>query len=379
MTRLRRVAGLLVLVFIIAYPLIPGLDASLVKATGKPIGAVMATVFVYGILALALNVVVGYTGILHLGIAAFFGIGAFVTGILTVQQYPFQFGFLPALLISTVLSTLLGIALTAPALRLRGDYLALVTLGFGLIAVTAMRNLEEITGGMKTLNPIPPPKIPGFMETPLSWLGIGTNWTEDYKLFYFLTLGYLLLVFVLLRNLERSRIGRAWVALSEDELAATHMGLNAAKLKLAAIALGAGIAGMAGSLYATRMTNTLEPTKYDFLLSATILCCLIMGGLGNRAGVLLGVFIVAGYDFLFAPILDGYLQGLNINPDDRAYRKFSTWNLMIFGLALILMMRFRSEGILPARRGDAAKVHKDANLRADYDDRAKAAGKGATP
>ena len=103
------------------------------------------------------------------------------------------------------------------------------------------------------------------------------------------------------------------------------------------------------------MCTTLEPTKYDFLLSATILCCLIMGGLGNRAGVLLGVFIVAGYDFLFAPALDGYLQGLNINPDDRAYRKFSTWNLMMFGLALIVMMRFRPEGIIPARRGDRAK------------------------
>jgi branched-chain amino acid transport system permease protein len=356
MSRIRTIGGLVVLVFVLTYPLIPALDASIVHATGKPFGAVLATVFLYGILALALNVVVGYTGLLHLGIAAFFGIGAFTTGILTIQQYPFQLGFLPTLIISTVVSTVLGIVLSAPTLRLRGDYLALVTLGFGLIAVTALRNLEEITGGMKTLNPIPPPKIPGFLETPLSWLGIGTNWTEDYRLFYYLSLGYLLLTFVLLRNLERSRIGRAWVALREDELAATHMGLNAAKLKLAAFALGAGIAGMAGSLYATRMTNTLEPTKYDFLLSATILCCLIMGGLGNRSGVLLGVFIVAGYDFLFAPILDGYLQGLNINPEDRAYRKFSTWNLMIFGLALILMMRFRPEGILPARRGDGAKT-----------------------
>lgn len=355
MTRFRALAGLLVLAVVVAYPMIPGLDSSLVKATGKPIGAVFATIFICSILALALNVVVGYTGLLHLGIAAFFGIGAFVTGVLTVPQYPFQLGFLPALVIATVLSTILGIVLSAPTLRLRGDYLALVTLGFGLITVTALRNLEEITGGMKTLNPIPPPSIPGFLAKPLSWVGIGTNWTEDYRLFYYLSLGYLVLVFLLLRNLERSRIGRAWVAIREDELAATHMGLNAAKLKLAAVALGAGIAGMAGSLYATRMTNTLEPTKYDFLLSATILCCLIMGGLGNRAGVLLGAFLVLGYDFLFAPIFDGYLQGLkDFNPDDRAYRKFSTWNLMIFGLALILMMRFRSAGLMPAHRGERA-------------------------
>jgi branched-chain amino acid transport system permease protein len=344
------IVGLIVLGLFVAYPMIPGLNDSLTAKAGKPIGSVMPTVFILGILALALNVVVGYTGLLHLGIAAFFGIGAFITGILTVQQYPFQISFLGAMLASVVGCAIVGVALSAPTLRLRGDYLALVTLGFGLIAVTVMRNFEEITGGMKTLNPVPAPKIPGFMNGWIEAIGITPNWTEDYRLFYYLTLGYLLIVYFLLRNVEKSRIGRAWIALREDELASTCMGLNSAKLKLYAIALAAGLAGLAGCLFATKNTNTLEPTKYDFQMSATILSCIILGGLGNRAGVLLGVFLVTGYDQIFAPILDGKLQAMNINPDDKGYLKFSTWNLMIFGLALIVMMRFRPEGFLPARR-----------------------------
>ncbi|WP_020474077.1 branched-chain amino acid ABC transporter permease [Zavarzinella formosa] len=348
---LRKLAGLLVLALVITYPLIPGLNDKIESMLGKKIGDSFPTIFIYGILALALNVVVGYTGLLHLGIAAFFGIGAFTTGILTVGQYPFQFGFLPVLVVSTMAAALLGGILCVPTLRLRGDYLALVTLGFGLITVTALRNLQEITGGMQTLNPIPPPKIPEILRCPLESLGLTMSWTEDYRLFYYLTLGYLLLVFVFLRNLEHSRLGRAWVALREDELAATCMGLNAARLKLLAFTLAAGLAGMAGSLYATKMTNTTEPTRFDFQLSCTILSCLILGGLGNRTGVLLGVFLVAGYDFLFAPAADAWLQRNDMNPNDKGYLKFSMWNLMIFGLALVLMMRFRSSGLLPKRRG----------------------------
>ncbi len=356
----RKVVAGLALALVVAYPLIPGLNDKIETVAGKKIGDSFPTIFIYGILALALNVVVGYTGLLHLGIAAFFGIGAFATGILTVGQYPFQFGFLPVLVVSTLAAAALGCVLCVPTLRLRGDYLALVTLGFGLITVTALRNLQEITGGMQTLNPIPPPQIPGFLTGPLEAIGLNLSWTEDYRLFYYLTLGYLLLVFVLLRNLERSRLGRAWVALREDELAATCMGLNAARLKLLAFTLAAGLAGLAGSLYATKMTNTTEPTRFDFQLSCTILSCLILGGLGNRAGVLLGVFLVAGYDFLFAPTADAWLQRNEMNPNDKGYLKFSMWNLAIFGMALILMMRFRSSGILPATREGVAKPEKGA-------------------
>jgi branched-chain amino acid transport system permease protein len=131
-----------------------------------------------------------------------------------------------------------------------------------------------------------------------------------------------------------------------------------ARLKLAAFTLSAGIAGLAGGIYATKMSSTLEPTFYDFQLSATILCAVILGGLANRKGVLLGVFFIESFEYLFSPIIDTYLQRSNLNPEGKNYLKFSNWKLMIFGMALILMMRFRPHGIFPERRtgGKPAKT-----------------------
>lgn len=346
--------GPLVLLAVLAYPLVPAIDAFLFDVLKQPLGPLMPILFIYAILALGLNVVVGYTGLLHLGIAAFFGIGAYVHGILTVESYPFKLGFLPALLIATTVSTILGVVLSAPMLRLRGDYLALVTLGFGLVMMYALRNLESITGGMKGINPIPPPNLDlgwGISLAPMfKAVGISTDWAADYRLFYYLALGYLLLVYFLLRNLERSRLGRAWVALREDELAATCMGINSARLKLAALAVAAALAGLAGALFATRLTSTSDPSAYDFNRSMTMICCLILGGLGNRNGVLIGVLLVIGYDQVLAPVLDAWVQRNNFNPDGKVWLSFSGWKLMIFGVALILMMRLRPEGVLPSSR-----------------------------
>jgi len=336
---------------LVAYPLIPGLDDSIRKAMGDfGVGSVLPALFIFGILGLALNVVLGYAGQLHLGIAAFFGIGAFVTGVLRVSIFPFQLGFWPTLLIAILFTTLIGVLLSSPTLRIRGDYLALVTLGFGVITITLLRKFDEITGGMQTLNPIPPPSLPEFMHGPLRAINIVPDWFADYRLFYFFTLFFLAAIYLLLRNLERSRLGRAWFAIREDELAATCMGINAARLKLGAFALSAAIAGLAGCLYATRGRSTVAPTFYDFQLSATILCAVILGGLANRKGVLLGIFFIAGFEYLFAPIIDGMLQRANFNPEGKNWLKFSNWKLMLFGLALILMMRFRPHGILPEER-----------------------------
>jgi branched-chain amino acid transport system permease protein len=310
-------------------------------------------IFIYSILALGLNVVVGYTGLLHLGIAAFFGIGAYITGILTVPAYPFQVGFIAALVLSTAGAALLGVLLGAPTLRLRGDYLAIVTLGFGEVTRFTLRNLEEITAGTRGLNPVPPPQLSGVLATPLSWLGIQPDWSLDYRLFYYLALGLLVLVIVLLTNLERSRLGRAWVAIREDELAATCMGINAARVKLSAFALGCGLAGMAGCLYATTLTSTAGPDAFDFNRSIIMLCCIILGGLGSLRGTLLGVVLLIGFDNVAAPVLDGLIQDANINPNGSPWLTFSNWKLMIFGLALILMMRFRPEGLLPSAAVEA--------------------------
>jgi branched-chain amino acid transport system permease protein len=328
-----------------AYPFMPFAEANR--------GEQFTVLFVYAILALGLNVVLGYTGLLHLGIAAFFGIGAYTVGILTVPFFPFQQSFLVAAFAAVVIAALVGVATTAPILRLRGDYLALVTLGFGLITLYAIRNLDAITEGTKGMNPIEAGPIPGVPETTdLSGFKLNSQWGVrwyKYPYFYFVTLAVLGLVMLFLRNLERSRLGRAWVALREDELAASCMGLNPARLKLAAIAIGAGLAGLAGAFYAMSLRTTGNPQSYDFTLSMIMVCCVILGGMGNRNGVLLGVLLLMGFDRIITNLLDNMIQE-QIGTGGPTYQKVSGWKLMIFGLVLILMMRFRPEGLLPEER-----------------------------
>ena len=358
----------------VAYPLYPPVNEWVFKTTGQPVGGRLATIFCYGILALGLNVVVGNAGLLHLGVGAFFGVGAYITGILMVEAYPFELGFFPCVLAAAVGAALLAVLLSAPVLRLRGDYFALVTLGFGEVLRFTLRNLEEITAGTKGLKPIP---APWHLDLGLPNVTLGGReydlnlaWGADYQSYYFLTLGFLAVVLVFLRNLEKSEIGRAWVALREDELAGATMGLNVARLKLGAIALGAGLAGMAGCLYAFVLGGTSDPDQYGFAISIMTLCCLILGGVGNRAGVILGVLLVFGFDNILSPIADSALQdqmqsaadatgdvrlfGLRVGNTGSPYLNFSGWRLAVFGLALIIIMRFRPSGLLPAVRGQGA-------------------------
>ena len=327
-----------------AYPFLPVADVIR--------GQQFTILFVYAILALALNVVLGYTGLLHLGMAAYFGIGAYTVGILSVPFFPFQQSFVVSALAGVLAAAAVGVATTAPVLRLRGDYLALVTLGFGLIVQYLIRNLDPITEGTKGLNPIEPGPVPGFAGTDMSAVRLNSDWGTkwyDYPYLYFVALGLLVLTTLFLRNLERSRLGRAWVALREDELAATCMGLNPARLKIAAIAVGAGLAGLAGALYALALHTTGNPSFYDFNLSMIMVCCVILGGLGNRSGVLLGVLLLMGFDRIAVNILDNEIQDA-LGSSAKEYMKVSAWKLMIFGVVLILMMRFRPEGLLPEAR-----------------------------
>ncbi|MBA4187996.1 MAG: branched-chain amino acid ABC transporter permease [Planctomycetaceae bacterium] len=332
-------------VLLAAYPFFPFAEANR--------GEQFTILFIYAILALGLNVIIGYTGLLHLGIAAFFGLGAYTVGILTVPFFPFQQSFLVAAIAATLFASFVGVVTTAPILRLRGDYLALVTLGFGLIALYAIRNLDAITEGTKGLNPIDAGPFPGVKENvDLSDYQVNSEWGirwYKYPYLYFLALGVLGSVMLFLRNLEQSRLGRAWVALREDELAASCMGLNPARLKLAAIAIGAGLAGLAGAFYAMSLRTTGNPATYDFTLSMIMVCCIILGGLGNRPGVLLGVFLLMGFDRIATNILDNWLQE-QLGTGGKNYEKISGWKLMIFGVVLILMMRFRPEGLLPEAR-----------------------------
>ena len=321
-------------------------------ALGGALGGQVTTLFIYCILALGLNVMVGYTGLVHLGIAAFFGIGAYCCAILTVPMYPFQMRFFLAAIISALAAAAVGLALGAPTLRLRGDYLAIVTLGFGEVVKVTLRNLEQITGGMKGLNPVPPPGA----GVRLGGMDLGLAFAVDPRWFYYLALLVLAGVVVAMRRLESSRLGRAWVAVREDELAAAAMGISAAKVKLSAFAMSSAVAGLAGCLYAASLSTTADPNAYDFNRSIMVLCAVILGGLGSIPGTLLGVTLLVGFDTVLAPWADAWIQQMNVNPSGSSLLSFSGWRLAVFGLALILVMRFRPEGLVPSRRL-AAELH----------------------
>lgn len=335
-----------VFVALAAYPLFPAFEHHFFNFTNRSLGVEMPGLFLFAVLALALNVVVGYTGLLHLGIAAFFGIGAYTVGILTAPLNPFGVSFWLALLAATAVATLAGLLLGMPTLRLRGDYLALVTLGFGEVVRFTIKNIPAVTEGTKGVSPLPPPTFPG----------VTVDWNTDYRPFYYLALAALALTFYFLYRLEHSKLGRAWVAIREDELAATCMGLNTARLKLTAFAVAAGIAGLAGGIYASKMTSTVGPEAFDFNKSIFVLCCLILGGLGSRNGVLLGVFILYGFDYILSPIIDGFLQASGLG-QGKIWQQFSGWRLIVFGLVLIVVMRVRPQGLMPNNRVEEELRH----------------------
>lgn len=342
--RLQKLGGieLLVLVVLLLYPFFPVLDWAVQSLTGQGIrlDRQLVNIFIFGLLALALNLQVGYAGLLQLGIAAFFAIGAMTTGVLTVEKYPFQLGFWGAILVAPVMAGAAGLLLGAPTLRLRGDYLAIVTLGFGEVMRIVLLNLENITDGPRGLNPIAEPWLPVFVKDT-----IGAE-----KAIYAFALFALVAAVVLLRLLERSRLGRAFVALREDELAAACMGLDPARIKLLAFAGGAALAGLAGALYATNLTTTAEPNTYDFNYSVMVLCCLIIGGLGSLRGALMGALLLMGFDNVVSPLLTRVLQKAIGGDSNFVMASFSNWRWIIFGAALVLMMRLRPEGLWPSRR-----------------------------
>lgn len=313
------------------------------------IGSQVTNLCIFSVLALGLNVIVGLAGMFHLGIAALFGIGAYVTGILTVPANPFGCGFWLSLTISSAVAAMTGVLLGAPLLRLRGDYFALVTLAFGEVVRFSLRNFEEISGGTRALNPVPPPVLPDWLATAIARLGIGHDFALEYRLFYWLDLGLLLLVALVVWNLQSSAIGRRWRAVRDDELAAASLGINIARTKLSALAIGSALAGMAGSLYAYKITSTASPDAYDFSRSAILLCAILVGGLGSIRGAIAGTFIVLGIDNMLAPWLDSLVQNWQFADAGNRFLVFSNWRMLIFGALLIVLMRFRPAGLFPGK------------------------------
>ena len=297
-------------------------------------GFVNAGVFI--LLALGLNIVVGFAGLLDLGYAAFFAFGAYLYAFGASPFTDLHLPFLLLLVGGAVVAAIFGIALGAPTLRLRGDYLAIVTLGFGEIVPIVFLNAEKYTQGTNGIAGVDRPNIFGF-EFP------GIDQTPYYVLMTIVVTVVLILVYRLLD----SRIGRAWAAIREDELAAAANGINTVTTKLAAFALGATTAGFAGVLNASKLT-IVDPTQFLFTVSFTVLAMIVLGGMGNPFGVAVGAFILYNIQAVLLKQLNALFDNLNVPILENI--DFVKFQFLLFGIALVLMMMFRPEGLLPSQR-----------------------------
>ena len=316
--------GIVALYLLPYWPDVPVLG-QIVNTPGSQFETVLNDqVVIFVLIALGLNVVVGIAGLLDLGYVGFYAVGAYVTAILTSAH-----GNLPWLLalpIAVLISMLFGVILGTPTLRLRGDYLAIVTLGFGEIIRLTAKNMDWLGASRGISNIKKPPSMFGLKFGVL-----------DAKPYFYLGLTMVFIVIFILHRLEYSRVGRAWVAIREDEDAAELMGVNTFKFKLWAFTIGAGIGGLAGVHYAGKV-GFINPDNFPLQLSILFLAAVVLGGSGNMYGAILGGVLVA------------YMP--------ERLRNFSDKRILVFGIVLVLMMVFRPEGILPKRVGNEHKKRK---------------------
>lgn len=296
------------------------------------------------LLALGLNIVVGYAGLLDLGYAAFFAVGTYSYAILASSHFRLHMPFWVMLFVSGLITALFGVAFGAPTLRLRGDYLAIVTLGFGEIVPTFILNLDSLTGGTDGIGGIDKPAIGSFV--------IGAN--NDNISFYYLMLILVVAIIFVINRLRDSRLGQAWMAIREDELAASSMGINTTITKLLAFGLGAAISGFAGTFYASHLGFT-SPDQFHFSQSVLVLCMVILGGMGNMWGVIIGAVVIYLLQTVLLIQLNNWLIGLGqaIHFDPLAHIDLTTNTFYIYGIILVLFMLFRPEGLLPSGRRKA--------------------------
>ncbi len=274
---------------------------------------IMITGLIYIMLGLGLNIVVGLAGLLDLGYVAFYAVGAYAYALL---NHHFGLGFWAALPIGAGLGALFGIILGFPVLRLRGDYLAIVTLGFGEIIRLILENWNEFSFGPSGIANIPRP----------SFFGIEFSVQNATTYMYYLMILLVMFTIFVVNRLQNSRIGRAWIALREDEVACQAMGIDKRATKLTAFALGATWAGMAGVIFAAK-TTFINPASFTIWESIIILCIVVLGGMGSIIGVVAGALVLI--------LLPEYL------------RAFSEYRMLLFGVILVLMMVFRPGGIVP--------------------------------
>jgi branched-chain amino acid transport system permease protein len=294
---------------------------------------------IYMLLALGLNVVVGFAGLLDLGYAAFFAIGAYACASFASPTHDIHLPLWVLIFLGAAIASMFGAVLGAPTLRLRGDYLAIVTLGFGeIIPDLATNNVFNLTGGANGISGIDQPHF-----GPL-------DFSESPRWYYWSLLIVVLAVIVLLRNTERSRVGRAWVALREDEVAAAATGINTTSTKLLAFAIGASVSGLAGAFYGSLVT-IVSADDFSFSVSIAVLSIIVLGGIGNILGVILGSFILTFVIFWVLPNMNQWSATLSttVHIPAIANINFSSYTYIIYGIALILMMLLRPGGLLPSR------------------------------
>ena len=303
-------------------------------------------VLLYSILALGLNIVVGYAGLLDLGYIAFYAVGAYLFAILASPHFDWHVSAWIILPMGATLACIAGATLGAPTLRLRGDYLAIVTLGFGEIVRLFVNNLDQpvnITNGPQGINLIDGVVLFGHRLNSGFTL-LGHHFSSDYA-YYYLFLGLALFAIFMCVRLENSRIGRAWVAIREDEIAAQAMGINTRNVKLLAFAMGASFGGVAGGLFAA-FQGFVSPESFTLMESVMVLCMVVLGGMGNIPGVILGaVLLTIAPEFLrdiINPLQRGLFGRMVVDPENL--------RMLLFGLALIVVMLFRPAGLWPSKR-----------------------------
>jgi branched-chain amino acid transport system permease protein len=330
---------------------------------------VVADAGVYILLAIGLNVVVGFAGLLDLGYAAFFAIGAYTYAFLasehmvsTPLHMAIHLPFWIVLFIALFVAAGFGLVLGAPTLRLRGDYLAIVTLGFGEIVPRVFRNVETWTHGVNGISALDKPILPVWLEGP--WSGDPLEFVRNVKIvaplgFYVIMVLLLAACIVLVNNLRRSRVGRAWMAVREDEVAAAAMGVNTVRIKLLAFSIGAAFSGFAGAFYGAKL-SLVSPENFGFSVSITILVMIVLGGMGNIPGVIIGSLLIYGITFLFLPALPPLAEEWATNlglgglvPPNGDWpgvgQEVQRLKFLFFGLILVLTMLLRPQGLIPSR------------------------------
>jgi branched-chain amino acid transport system permease protein len=326
---------------------------------------------VFVLLAIGLNVVVGFAGLLDLGYAAFFAIGSYTYGMLASQQligspihHALHVPFWIALVLGTFIAAGAGALLGAPTLRLRGDYLAIVTLGFGEIVPRFFRNMKDWTSGVNGISALDVPTLPFWITGP--WANTQLAIEQNFRFVSFNPTAWYVLIIILVvasviavNNLYGSRLGRAWMAVREDETAAAAMGVNTVNTKLLAFAIGASFSGFAGAFYGAKL-SLVSPDSFGFIVSITILSMVVLGGMGNIPGAMVGALLLYWVLYKFLPDAPQQVAALADNlgfhslnvvtPNWPGIAEFvSRLKFILFGLILVSIMLLRPQGLLPSR------------------------------